>query len=119
MNEAELAKAGWVEASMDCGAAIANVAIALTVKSTGAPIDFTGCTFLCQVKKSASLRDPLLATITVTTNTPATDGILNLSSTTVAALPEGEFRFDIWCNQWNRFIIKGKLTIKPTVTRPS
>jgi hypothetical protein len=119
MNEAELAKAGWVEASMDCGAAIANVAIVLTTKSTGVPIDFTGCTFLSQIKKSASLRDPLLASITVTTNTPATDGTLNLNSTGVTALPEGEYRFDIWCNEWQRFIIKGKLTIKGTVTRPS
>jgi len=117
MTEVNLAQAGSVDLAIDRGASIANTSITLTQKSSGMAVDLSGLTFVSQVREDTSSRSALRAAITITTNAPATDGILNLSSSDVAALPEGAYAYDIFCNEWERYVIKGRFVVKGTVTR--
>jgi hypothetical protein len=110
----QLAKAGVRALALDRGAAL-NAKLVLKQKSSGV-IDLTGLTFTSQVRKDTSEKSPLLATIAAEVGDDPTDGTITLTSDDVMALPEGTYKFDVWCDQWKRYILKGDLKIGGRVT---
>lgn len=115
-KEAHIGQPAVVNLTMEQGATIDDVTITCTTGNPAVAVDWTGFTFVCQIKKTMTqTNNPALATITVT---GGADGILHLNSTDVADLKAGAYQYDILGinGDSQRFYFEGTFTVKPRVT---
>jgi hypothetical protein len=102
----------------------ATFQMSLTLKnsSTGAALDLTSWSnFRGQVRKSAS-DSAVLASFTISRNSPATDGVLNISmaAADTLGLPPDNLAYDIFATDGNSTTLKlmeGAVIVDPAVTR--
>jgi hypothetical protein len=94
MKAIGIKKPALVSLEVKQGATLEGQNLVFKVKGTNTPIDWTGWTFTCSIKKDYSVRSVPVATIAVTTPAP-TNGTLVLNSTTIADLDAGSYVYDI------------------------
>jgi hypothetical protein len=100
-----------------------TITISNTDTTPAVLMDWTGYTGLCQVRAAAG-NSVVLATATISFNTPRTDGQFQMVMTaeSISALPDGDVSYDVRMTKTGEdpyYPIKGTITVSTRVSIPS